>query len=102
MEYRFPGAGTVSDNVQVNTETVVPEGSNNLEAGSATIPPHDPYQLSTGILSEDELASLRLQRKGKRLASHHIRQNEVKLSRGHLVSRTHINAFLGISSLNLC
>lgn len=66
---------------QVNPETVVPalsyEGANSLEAGSATTLPHDPYQLSNGILSEDELAGLRLRRKGKRLASHQIRQNQV-------------------------
>ncbi|TEB38731.1 hypothetical protein FA13DRAFT_1769908 [Coprinellus micaceus] len=66
---------------ELDPETVAPalscERESSIEAGSSRVPPHDPYQLSSGIVPKEGLARLRLRKRGHSLASHHRRQNEL-------------------------
>lgn len=41
----------------------------------------DPFQLSDGIVSDEQIASLRRHKKGKRVAKYQLRQNNVCVAR---------------------
>ncbi|GLB43566.1 putative CDF-like metal transporter [Lyophyllum shimeji] len=65
------------------SETVVPNKhpSEDVDiervSASTSVAPLDPYQLRDGMLTEQEIATLRRRRKGKRVAHYHKRQNDL-------------------------
>ncbi|KAJ2918382.1 hypothetical protein MD484_g2005, partial [Candolleomyces efflorescens] len=80
-------SGRQDDSTKAAPEVTVPgiplteQGSNDLERASsnesATILPHDPFQLQNGILTDGALEGLRNRKRGKQLEKHHLRQNEL-------------------------
>lgn len=63
------------------SETVVPDLSStdvDIERGSTTVLPSDPFQLRDGLTTPSELRALRRRRKGKRVAKYQRKQNSVR------------------------
>lgn len=63
------------------SETVVPDLSStdvDIERGSTSVLPSDPFQLRDGLKTPAELRALRHRRKGKRVAKYQRKQNSVR------------------------
>jgi len=69
---------SVSDDTKAASEVVVPDPDvERTSVGSSSILPGDPFQLSDGVVSDQQIASLHRLKKGKRVAKYQLRQNDL-------------------------
>jgi hypothetical protein len=72
-----------TDKMQASELTVLPDQDveRTSISGSSSILLGDPFQLSNGIVSDEQIVNLRRRKRGKRVAEYQLRQNNVCVAR---------------------